>query len=104
MMPVMRLFAALVVLLQTVDCSRSSDEIRNAPPTAASERPSESIGVATLKDDGTIVLRLRARSPSGALGEALLTYSPDHPRYRDILSHIGPIQKGQSVNVKPWPD
>lgn len=68
------------------------------------EKAEESIGVATMKDDGTIVLRLRAKSPSGALGEGTLTYPPTHPEYRNILSHIGPIRPGQSVSVRPWPD
>jgi hypothetical protein len=63
-----------------------------------------SIGVATMKDDGAIVLRLKAKSPRGAAGEGILVYPPTHPDYQSILSHIGPIRKGQTVPVKPWPD
>src|ERR1044072_3503790 len=92
LIPTVRLFAALALLLQPVACSPSSDDIRSPRPIAGWERPNESIGVATLNDDGIIVLRLRAQSPNGAIGEALLTYPPEHPRHLDILSHIGPIQ------------
>jgi hypothetical protein len=64
----------------------------------------EAIGVATMKDDGTIVLRLRAKTPQGGLGEGTFVYPPTHPQYQNILSHIGPIRKGETVPVKPWPD
>jgi hypothetical protein len=72
--------------------------------TVAKESLSEPIGVATMKDDGTIVLRLRAKTPQGGIGEGSLVYPPTHPQYQNILSHIGPIGKGQTVPVKPWPD
>jgi hypothetical protein len=68
------------------------------------QTPKESIGVATMKDDGTIVLRLRAKTPRGGVGEGTLVYPPTHPQYQNILSHIGPIRKGQTVPVRPWPD
>lgn len=68
------------------------------------QSPKESIGVATMKDDCTIVLRLRAKTPQGGLGEGTLVYPPTHPQYQNILSHIGPIRKGETVPVKPWPD
>jgi hypothetical protein len=68
------------------------------------EEPQGSIGVATMKDDGTIVLRLRAKTPHGGVGEGSLIYPPTHPEYKKILSHIEPIRKGQTVPVRPWPD
>jgi hypothetical protein len=68
------------------------------------ERTEPSIGVATMEDDGTIVLRLRATTPQGSVGEASLVYPPSHPEYQKILAHIGPIRKGQTVPVRPWPD
>ena len=68
------------------------------------EKLKDTIGIATMKDDGTIVLRLRAKSPHGTVGEGTLVYPPTHPQYQNILSHIGPIRRGQTVPVKPWPD
>lgn len=72
--------------------------------TIEKESLRELIGVATMNDDGTIVLRLKAKTPHGGVGEGTLVYPPTHPQYQNILSHIGPIRKGQTVPVKPWPD
>jgi hypothetical protein len=64
----------------------------------------ESIGIATMKEDGTIVLRLRAESDDGAIGEALFTYAPDDEQYDEILTHLGGLEPGESKAVPPWPD
>jgi hypothetical protein len=95
----LRLFMALLVLA----CS-GSPNYAEAQAFKKEEKQEQSIGVATMKDDGTIVLRLRAKSPQVGVGEGTLVYPPTHPEYRNILSHIGPIRKGQTVPVKPWPD
>jgi|AGTN01.1.fsa_nt_gi hypothetical protein len=68
---------------------------------------SEYIGTAWLEDDGTISLRLRAQTNNGELnvvGIGMLSYPKHHPQYQSILEHIGPIQPGEQVNVRPWPD
>jgi hypothetical protein len=75
-------------------------EGRPAPAGPATASP---IGVATMAGDGTITLMLRALSP-GALGEAVLVYPPAHPEYDRIRQHIGPIEPGGTVPVRPWPD
>ena len=66
-----------------------------------SDRPA-SIGAATMRADGTLVLDLRAEGPGGLLGDARLVYPPDHPRYAAILSHVGPIAPGERRPVPPW--
>jgi hypothetical protein len=63
-----------------------------------------SIGIAEMRRDGTIVLRLRATATDGASGEAYLIYPKSHPDYQKILQHIRPISPGKSVPVRPWPD
>jgi hypothetical protein len=63
----------------------------------------DSIGVATMEKDGTIVLQLRAEGPGGILGDGLLRYPPDHPDYAKILDYIGGLTKGQAKKVLPWP-
>lgn len=63
----------------------------------------ETIGVATMKPDGTIVLQLRAEGPNGEEGDALLIYKPDDARYESIRAHVGPIEPGQSRPVRPFP-
>lgn len=63
-----------------------------------------SIGSATMEDNGTIVFQLRAESPDGKTGDALVRYPPDHPQYEEILRHLGGLQKGESKPVPPWPE
>ena len=84
------------------------------PSAAASARPAasdparargaaDSIGVATMDPDGTIVLQLRAEGPDGVLGDALLRYPPSHKDYKDVLTHLGGMKPGESKPVPPWP-
>ena len=65
----------------------------------------QSIGMATMKQNGTIVLQLRAEDGGGtAVGDVLIEYAPTHPDYQSIVSHLGGIELGQSKPVRPWPD
>jgi hypothetical protein len=70
-----------------------------AAPTPAKEAPS--IGEATMDPDGTIILHLRAASPT-AVGDALLRYPPDHPQYKSILAHLGGLAPGEHKPVPPF--
>ena len=63
-----------------------------------------SIGAARMEPDGTLVLELRAEGPDGTIGDARFVYPPDHPRYRDVLEHIGGLEPGESCQVPPWPE
>ncbi len=63
-----------------------------------------SIGEARMEQDGTVVLQLRAESADGAIGDALLRYPPNHPKYKSILQHLGGLRKGESKPVPPWPE
>ncbi|HEY6998367.1 MAG TPA: hypothetical protein VH851_10600 [Candidatus Binatia bacterium] len=95
----------LLLLVPTLASLIAADTILSACAQAIeADMEKDSIGVAIMKEDGTIVLRLRAKAANGATGEGTLVYPPTHPEYQNILSHIGPIQKGQTVTVKPWPD
>jgi predicted RNA-binding Zn-ribbon protein involved in translation (DUF1610 family) len=62
----------------------------------------ETIGVATMTADGTIVLDLRAEGPDGLRGDARLLYPPSHPQYQEILSHLGVLHPGGEKVVPPW--
>jgi hypothetical protein len=64
----------------------------------------ETIGTATEEADGTIVLTLRATGAGGALGDAQLRYPKTHPQYQTIKAHVGPIPKGGSAPVRPFPE
>jgi hypothetical protein len=63
----------------------------------------ESIGVATMEPDGTIVLMLRAEAP-GIVGDGRLTYPPSHKDYGEVMKHLGGLKPGESKPVPPWPD
>jgi hypothetical protein len=63
----------------------------------------ESIGTATLREDGTIHLRLIGKEDDGTHGEALIVVTPKEARYQRILAHLGDIKPGQSKRVKPFP-
>jgi hypothetical protein len=67
------------------------------------DAPPETIGVATMEKDGTIVLQLRATGP-GVMGDALLKYPPSDKDYKKILDHLGGLKPGESKPVPPFPD
>lgn len=71
-----------------------------APDTPPASKAADSIGVATMLDDGTIRLQLVARGE----GDAMLTYPPTHAQYQYILDHLGPMRPGDSKPVLPFPD
>ena len=64
----------------------------------------ETIGVATQEADGTIVLQLRTPADSGMAGQALVRYPRSDPNYAAVARHVGPIPKGGSVFVRPFPE
>lgn len=70
---------------------------------AQSPSPAPSIGVATMKPDGTIVLQLRAET-AGAIGDGLVEYKKGDPHYQEVLDHLGGLKPGQSKPVPPWED
>ncbi len=67
------------------------------------EKPT-SIGQATMKEDRTIVLQLRAEAGDGTVGDALFTYSPTDKDYKMVLDHLGGLEPGQEKPVPPWPE
>ena len=65
---------------------------------------SESIGTATMRGDGAIILSLRAEGPGGIVGDGQVTYPRSHPKYQEVLAHLGGLKPGQSKPVPPWND
>jgi hypothetical protein len=63
-----------------------------------------SIGVASMTEDGTIWLQLRAEGEQGQVGDALLIYKPGDPMYEEVKRHLGGIRPGEHKPVPPWPD
>ena len=87
----------------TVQTPGAEEPTPAASPTisADSELP-DSIGTATMSEDGTITLTLTATSPDGITGEGVLEYPPDDPDYQMIYDHIGGIEPGQEKPVAPF--
>lgn len=69
----------------------------SSPATILKPMP-DSIGVAKMLDNGTLVLDLFNPAP------AQLTYAPTHPEYANTLRHLGGMRPGESKGVPPWPD
>lgn len=69
---------------------------------SSTEQPPSSIGVATMKRDGTIVMNLRAEGPDGTIGEAVVQYAPSDKEYAGVLQHLGGLRPGEHKMVPPW--
>jgi len=63
---------------------------------------SDSIGMATMAEDGTIQLYLRAEGPGDIIGDVQYAYKKSDPRYQEILQHIGGISVGEKKPVPRW--
>lgn len=75
-----------------------------APAVTDAAAPTvDSIGVATMQADGTIILDLRATDGAGAIGDARLVYGKDHEDYQMVLDHLGGLAPGESKPVPPFP-
>ncbi len=111
------LVTAACVVATLAACSKESPRPSTAPatPTAThatnathatggAVKNNASIGMATMKPDGTIVLQLRAEGPSGTVGDAQFEYKPGSKDYAMVMSHIGGITAGESKSVPPWPE
>ena len=97
-------FLALVLALAA--CGSSPPEAPKrpvAPDTPPASKAADSIGVATMLDDGTIRMQLVARGEGGMIGDAMISYPPSHKDYASILKHLGGMKLGESKPVPPFP-
>ena len=46
----------------------------------------------------------RLATQVGAVGEAVLTYKPDDPKYPEIVKHLGGIKPGETKPVPAFPE
>jgi len=61
----------------------------------------QSIGNATMEDDGTLRLMLRGRGADGSIAEALAILSPGDERYAEMMKVLGPMSPGDSRLIPP---
>ena len=69
-----------------------------------SDDASRPIGTATMMEDGTLVLDLRAESPGNLRGMARILRPTTHPRYPAWIEHLGGLAPGEEKLVPPWPE
>lgn len=102
-------WVGLALFLAACSSSGESDEPRvevlptRPPPEPEVTAPPDSIGVATMRPDGTIVLELRAEG-GGAIGDGSIEYAPSDADYRYVLDHLGGLRPGEQKPVPPFPD
>ncbi len=89
----------LLVALALAGCVSETPASKPAAEVASEA----SIGEATMLDDGTIVLTLRAEG-DGVVGDGQVTYGPDDEHYEEVLKHLGGLRPGQKKPVPPWPE
>jgi hypothetical protein len=99
---------AVGALLSSPKWAQSRDQRTDYPfareiVKVAEMEQTQSIGVATMRPDRTIVLDLVASGPD-MLGDARFTYPLGDPDYGDILRHLGGLNPGEVKQVKPWND
>jgi hypothetical protein len=72
------------------------------PPRARQE----SIGVARMLPDGTLVLDLRATDSEGKgiRGDARFYYTKSDRDYAEVLRHLGGLSPGEAKPVPPFPE
>jgi hypothetical protein len=62
----------------------------------------DSIGMASLAEDGTLTLVLQRNRETRYNFRAVLTIKPDNPRYRKYLDQIGYLPQGERKPIAPW--
>ena len=100
---------AVGALLSSAKWAQSRDQRTDYPSAreivkVAEMEQTQSIGIATMQQDRTIVLDLVASGPGGLLGDGRVTYSPSDPNYAAILRHLGALRPGEVKQVQPWDD
>ncbi|OGC04957.1 hypothetical protein A2276_03275 [candidate division WOR-1 bacterium RIFOXYA12_FULL_43_27] len=84
------IFVFIIILLSSGCKVKGGDSVVN------------SIGEATMLQDGTIVLNLRGQGEGGMKGDAQLSYPKNHQNYNEILKHLDGLKPGESKPVPPW--
>lgn len=101
---------AAITFLAALACAELLSADQNKQSKAETTRKEkkaktpQSIGMATMNSEGTIILDLRAEGAGGARGDARLLYPRGHKQYDEILKHLGGLRPGEKKPVPPWPE
>ena len=94
--------AAVALAVALTSCHQ--DGVRQQITNVQESLNQPSVGVATMDNDGTIVLRLRAEGDGRTVAESELRIKPKDPNYDSTLQHLGGLKAGETKLVPPWPD
>ena len=70
---------------------------------AENPEPAKSIGVATMLQNGTILIGVGG-GPDAQRARAVLTVEPGDSTYQSIIDHVGGLKPGETKPIPPWPD
>src|SRR5258705_10164224 len=87
-------FSPLIALLLAI----SGDVL-----AAENSDPAPSVGVATMLENGTILVGIRGPARDGPL-QAVLMVEPGDTNYQQIIEHVGGLKPGETKSIPPWPD
>ena len=74
-----------------------------AAPAAENPAPAPSVGVATMLENGTILVGIRGPAVDGPL-QAVLMVEPGDTNYQQIIDHVGGLKPGETKSIPPWPN
>jgi hypothetical protein len=80
----------------------SDAEIPSVPPRPEDADMPESVGVASMRADGTLEMQLRTVAADGTIGESMLLVGPKDPRHAQMVKHLGGIKPGQGKPIPPF--
>jgi serine/threonine protein kinase len=60
------------------------------------------LGIATMEEDGTVVLELHPLGPHGMPETTVFRFPPSHRSYREVVEHVGGLRPGERKPVPRW--
>jgi hypothetical protein len=70
---------------------------------AAEKSAEKSIGVATMLQNGTILVGVPGPN-SDLRAQAVLMVEPGDSNYQPLIDHLGGLKPGETKPIPPWPD
>src|SRR5579864_4200509 len=65
--------------------------------------PAPAIGVATMLQNGAILVGVRGPDAESSL-QGILMVEPGDSTYQQLIDHVGGLKPGETKPIPPWPD
>ena len=100
-----QLAPALALLLAFSGVALAADNSSPETPNNSSEsaQPPKTMGIATMREDRTIIMRVRTLPPAPPI-MAEFDFAPGEAMYDRLLAHVGGLMPGETKLIPPWPD